>query len=261
VTNQADRDTGRQFKDHFSAISAGYAAHRPTYPPALVECFASLVPAHCLVWEAGCGSGQLSTLLAERFERVIATDASHEQLAEAAPRANIEYRCARAEASGLSDSSIDLAVAAQAAHWFELERYYAEVRRVSRPGAIVALVSYDMCSIDAELDPLVDHFYGSVLGRHWPPERKHVESGYRSLPFPFEEIEAPPLTIEVEWTLAQFQGYIETWSAVRALVRSEGRAALELFDRELTRAWGDPSRTHSIRWPLGLRVGCVDRDG
>ena len=245
----------RNFKDHFSTVSASYAAHRPTYPASLIDFLTSIVPERELAWDAGCGSGQLSVLLAARFERVIATDASAEQLGQATPRANIEYRVARAETSGMADATVDLAVAAQAAHWFELERYYAEVRRVARPGAIVALVSYDMCSIDERLDPLVDHFYGGVLGRHWPAERKHVEDAYRSFPFPFREIEAPPLAIEVDWTLAQFLGYVDTWSAVRALLRSDGRAALEAFQRELSSAWGAARLTHSIRWPLGMRVG------
>ncbi len=141
-----------RFKDHFSEISAAYAAHRPSYPAALVDFLARLAPARRLAWDAGCGSGQLSVLLAGAFERVVATDASPEQIGRAASHARVEYRCARAEESGLPERVADLATAAQAAHWFDLPSYYAEVRRVVRPGGIVALISYGVVTVGADVD-------------------------------------------------------------------------------------------------------------
>lgn len=245
------------FRDHFSDRAAGYAAHRPTYPPALVDFLAGVSPGRELAWDCGCGSGQLTVLLAGRFERVIGLDASAEQLARATPHPRVEYRCARAESSGLADAAVDLAVAAQAAHWFDLAAYYAEVRRVVRPGGVVALVTYGRLSVVDDVDAVVDRFYSEVLGPYWPPERRHVEDGYRSLPFPFEEIEAPRLEMCQEWTLGRLIGYVETWSAVRALEAAEGCAAVEAFRRELARAWGRAGVVRPVRWPLSLRVGRV----
>ncbi|HEY6853638.1 MAG TPA: class I SAM-dependent methyltransferase [Gemmatimonadales bacterium] len=227
------------------------------YPAALVDCLADLAPARDLAWDAGCGSGQLSLLLAQRFDRVIATDASAEQIAHAAPHRHVEYRCAPAEVSGLTDGIADLAVAAQAAHWFDLPGYYAEVRRVARPGAVVALVSYGTVRADASVGPLIDQFYSDALGPLWPPERRLVEDGYRSLPFPFTEVTTPPFEIRVDWTLADMMGYIETWSAVRAMERVEGRGPIVAFEKQLARAWGDSKATRPVRWPLSLRVGHV----
>ncbi len=247
----------RPFQDHFSTHAAGYAAHRPVYPLALVDCLAELAPGRALAWDAGCGSGQLSLLLAQRFDRVIATDASAEQIAHAAVHPQVEYRCAPAEASGLAAGIADLAVAAQAAHWFDLPGYYAEVRRVARPGAAVALVSYGNVRADATIGPLIDRFYSDALGPLWPPERRLVENGYRSLPFPFPELATPPLEIRVEWRLADVMGYVETWSAVRAMERVEGRGPIDAFEAELARAWGDPASVRLVRWPLSLRVGRV----
>ncbi len=245
----------RDFKDHFSETAAGYAVHRPTYPVALVDFLARMAQRRSLAWDCGCGSGQLSVLLGDGFERVIATDASGEQIAKATPHPNVDYRLAPAEASGLPDSVVDVAVAAQAAHWFELTAYYAEVRRVGRPGSIVALVSYGIMTVDDDIDLVIRHFYSEVLGSYWPPERRHVEDGYRSLPFPFAEIEPPRLHLRANWTLEDLLGYVGTWSAVRAIERAAGRAPIEVFAHELALAWGAGMAVRAIRWPLSLRVG------
>ena len=248
-----------RFKDHFSSIAAAYAAHRPSYPPALIERLARVAPVRRLAWDAGCGSGQLSVLLAGRFERVWATDASQEQIARATAHPKVAYRCAPAESSGLPDAVVDLATAAQAAHWFDLPSYYAEVRRVVRPGGILALISYGVMSVDADLDAIIQPFYHDVLGSYWPPERRHVDEGYRSLSFPFEEPTdpAPPLEIRLEWRLEDLVGYVGTWSAVWALRRAEGQARLEVFHEALARAWGPSERIRTVRWPLAIRVGRV----
>jgi SAM-dependent methyltransferase len=245
------------FKDHFSKVSSGYAAYRPGYPSELVDFLASTAPRRGLAWDAGCGSGQLSFLLGNRFERVIATDASAEQIRQAQPHPSVEYRSVPAEASGLSPCSVDLAVAAQAAHWFDLPTYYAEVRRVAGPRAVVVLVSYGNPKVEGLVDQLVRRFYSEPLGRFWPPERRLVEEEYRSLPFPFDEIQPPAFRMRVHWTLAQLAGYIETWSALRAMEKALGRGEIEQFYRDLASAWGDETKAREITWPLALRVGRV----
>ena len=196
-----------EFRDHFSHDSAGYAAHRPTYPAELADFLARESPARGLAWEAGCGSGQLSLLLAERFERVLASDASAQQIAAASAHPKVEYRVAPAEASGLPARCADLVVAAQAAHWFDLERYYAEARRVARPGAVLALVSYGKTRVTPELDVLIDDFHDRTLAGHWPPERAHVVDGYAQLAFPFERLAVPGLAIVREWGVDEMLAY------------------------------------------------------
>jgi len=248
--------SSERFKDHFSEISTAYAAHRPSYPAALVDFLARLAPARRLAWDAGCGSGQLSALLAGPFERVVATDASPEQIGQATSHARVEYRCARAEASGLPERVADLATAAQAAHWFDLPSYYAEVRRVVRPGGIVALISYGVVAVGADLDTVIQPFYRNVLASYWPPERRHVDDGYRSLPFPFAELDAPAFEIRLEWRLPDLVGYVGTWSAVWALEQAEGPGPFATFRRALAGVWGSAA-VRTVRWPLLLRVGRV----
>jgi len=245
------------FKDHFSAMAAGYAAHRPVYPRALAEALAALSPGRGLAWDAGCGSGQLSGVLGEVFDQVVATDASAAQIAAAVSHPRVRYAVAPAEASGLPDGSVDCAVAAQAAHWFDLDAYSREVRRVARPGGLVALVTYAVMEVDPEVERVVGDFYWKTLDGLWPPERRLVEEGYRSLPFPFEAVDAPALALEHRWNADQLLGYVGTWSAVQSLRKAGRGAELERFGQALRAAWGDPSTARLIRWPLSLRLGRV----
>jgi SAM-dependent methyltransferase len=243
-----------EFKDHFSTHSAGYAAYRPTYPMALVDFLAVTAPARTLALDCGCGTGQLSVLLAARFERVVATDASASQIASAAAHERVEYRAARAEDSGLADGSADLITVAQAAHWLDLDRFYEEARRVAKPGAVLALITYGVLHVEGDIDRVVQRFYYDTIGPYWPPERRHVEAGYRTLPFPFDEIRTPDLAIDVSWRLPDLLGYVDTWSAVREAEKALGRSPLDAFAHELGDRWGAPETRRRVKWPLSLRV-------
>lgn len=245
------------FRDLFSADAAAYREFRPSYPPRLAAWLAEQAPGRALAWEAGCGSGQFTRTLAGAFERVCATDASPQQLAQAAPVPGAEFRCAPAERCGLPDGCADLAVAAQAAHWFDLPAYFAEARRVGRPGAVLALICYGFNEIAQEVDEIVMRYARVTAGPYWPPERAVVDALYRDLPFPFAEIAAPPFALEERWDLARFSGYVATWSATRRLIKDCGPEPFDNFMAGLGRAWGDPRAARTVRWPLGLRVGRV----
>jgi hypothetical protein len=148
-------------------------------------------------------------------------------------------------------------VAAQAAHWFDLPAYYAEVRRVTKPGGVVALITYGNMVTDANVFGVLQNFYKNITGPYWPPGRKHVEDGYRSFAFPFEELQAPRLEIRREWDLAAMLGYVDTWSATTALRQAKGDAPVEQFRRDLAEVWGAKETVHVIRWPLSIRLGRV----
>ena len=241
------------FKDHFSSHAAGYAAHRPTYPMALVDFLRGLIPAGSVALDCGCGTGQLSTLLGEAFAQVIATDASPQQVDKATRHPRVSYKVAPAEASGLPDASVDLITVAQAAHWFDLPVFYAEARRIARPGAVLALITYGVLHAEGEPDAALQHFYWQVVGPHWPPERRHVEEGYRNLDFPFEELPYPPIAIEVDWLADDLLGYIDTWSAVRAMEKTVGRDAIDAFAKDIRPLWGTERRR--VRFPISMRLG------
>lgn len=243
------------FKDHFSGTAAAYAAHRPTYPLALVDELVKLSPGTQRALDCGCGTGQLSVLLAERFSEVVATDASAAQIERATPHPRVRYRTALAEDSGVTAASVDLVTVAQAAHWLDLDKFYEEVRRVARVNGVLALITYGVLHVEGAADEVVRRFYYDIIGPHWPPERRHVEDGYRNLPFPFRETQLRALSIEVSWRLDDLVGYVKTWSAVGAAKRVLGTDPVASFEEELRRAWGDPDTPRRVTWPLSVRVG------
>lgn len=243
------------FKDHFSSASDRYAAFRPDYPAALYAWLAGLCGERETAWDCATGSGQAALGLAAHFRRVIATDASDEQIRHGQPHPGIEYRVAPAEASTLDAASVDLISVAQAVHWFDLAHFYAEVERVLKPGGVLALWGYGRMVLPGELDAPFQRFYAETVGPYWPPERSLIEDGYRSLAFPFSEIDAPPFFIEVDWTLDRLLDYVSTWSAVKRFQAAQGYDPLPALRAALAPAWGDAATPRRLAWPLFLRCG------
>jgi ubiquinone/menaquinone biosynthesis C-methylase UbiE len=246
----------KEFADHFAARAAAYAAYRPRYPDALFARLAELAPSRRLAWDCGAGSGQATLGLANWFERVVATDASPAQLAGAARHPRAEYRLARAEASGLDDRSADLIAVAQALHWFDVEAFYAEARRVLAPRGVVAVWCYGLLSVDGgPIDHRLEHYYAGEVGPYWAFERRLVETGYRTLPFPFEELPPPAVEMSAAWTLDELLGYVRSWSATQRCFEAEDRDPVAALEADLAPVWGEPSRRRTITWPFSIRVG------
>jgi SAM-dependent methyltransferase len=243
------------FKDHFSALATGYATYRPEYPPELFQWLAKLCAEHELAWDCATGNGQAAKCIADHFKDVIATDASADQIAQAHGAANVVFRVASAEHSELKEHSVDLLVVAQAAHWFDLEKFYAEAHRVLKPNGIIALITYAHHRVNPKIDVPSLHYYHDVVGAYWPAERQWVETGYRDLPFPFIEIQAPKFELEAHWSLAHFVGYQATWSATKRYIESTGHNPIPELQAALTPLWGAPEKLRKIEWPISLRVG------
>jgi SAM-dependent methyltransferase len=244
------------FKDHFSGIATGYAAFRPHYPAALFDYVAGLCRARRRAWDCACGSGQATLALAERFDSVVATDASAQQLSAAVPHARVSYRVAPAEQSGIEDASIDLVTVAQALHWLDLQRFYAEVRRVLVPQGVLAVWTYGTLRMaDPPIDACLAQFAEQIVGPYWPPERRLVDTGYRDLPFPFIELDAPRLQMEQRWPLPHLAGYLRSWSATVRFIERNGHDPVDELISRLEPLWGAPSQPRVIAWPLSLRVG------
>jgi SAM-dependent methyltransferase len=244
-------------QDHFSTQASGYAKARPTYPAGLFAELARLAPGHALGWDAGSGNGQAAVALAGHFERVLATEPSAAQLAAAAPHPRVRYHQAAEKAPMLADVSVDLLTVAQAAHWFDRPAYYAEVRRVARPGAVVALWTYALCAITPELDAAIYRFYDDVVGPYWPPERIHCMNGYRDLDFPFSELAFPAVAMELDWDLDGLLDYLATWSAVVRYRKERGHDPLPQLRAGLLPLWGEPALPRRVVWPLTGRIGRV----
>jgi ubiquinone/menaquinone biosynthesis C-methylase UbiE len=246
----------KPYADHFSRVAPAYATCRPGYPDELFEYLIELPRDRDLAWDCGAGNGQATVPLARGFRRVLATDVSAAMLESAPPHPRVEYRVAAAEESGLARATVDLVTVAQALHWFDIQPFFAEADRVLKPGGVLAVWSYANQIIGNEpLDLALDHFYRDVVGRYWPGERRHVEAGYRTLPFPYPELDTPAFIMEEEWTLSELLGYIGTWSATQRFRETLGRDPIPELADELVEHWGPPSATRPVRWPLSLRVG------
>ncbi|HEY7377773.1 MAG TPA: class I SAM-dependent methyltransferase [Steroidobacteraceae bacterium] len=243
------------FKDHFSGHAGDYAAHRPWYPDELFDELARLCSAHERAWDCATGNGQAATGLARHFAHVVASDASVQQLENRRPHPRIDYCAGLAEAAPLARACCDLVTVAQSVHWFEFERFYAEVRRVLKPGGALALWTYGIFRVQTEIDARIDRFYEEVVGPYWPPERCYVETGYRTIPFPFAELKPPPIVLETHWKFDQVMNYIGTWSAVQRYREAQQTDPLPALRAQLEPSWGGAGRVRDIRWPLHLRVG------
>lgn len=247
------------FADHFSGHADDYARYRPTYPAALFQYLADCCAAHDLAWDCATGNGQAARMLANHFDHVVATDASAEQIAATSARTRVTYGVARARESSLNDATADLVTVAQALHWLDPQPFYAEVRRVLKLTGVFAAWTYGLFHVApedpvaADANALIETFYRDRVGPYWPPERRHIEAKYQSLPFPFDEWSTPDFTMETRWTLREVLGYLRTWSATQRYIDEHQRDPINAADWRA--AWGDPDTKHTLQWPLHLRAG------
>jgi ubiquinone/menaquinone biosynthesis C-methylase UbiE len=253
-----------QFEDHYSVFADSYARWRPRYPEELFTWLSSVIEGRELAWDVGTGSGQVAGSLAKIVDRVVATDASADQLARAPHVDGVEYRQEKADRVSLPDRSVDLITAGSAAHWFELDSFYREVQRVGKENAVIALFSYgprDFADACTQLlgTSIVQHFNDDLLGRLWPEKIERVYDRYASLPFPFEEIDAPALEMSATWNLEELIAFLETWSAAHRYLAQSGKRATGEIAEELAKAWGDPAVRREFRFPLFVRAGRVSR--
>ena len=239
------------FKDHFSAHAADYAQFRPHYPPELFAHLASIAPNRDVAWDCATGSGQAATALAEHFARVIATDASEKQIANARSHPRVEYRIATAEESGLASESVSLITVAQALHWFDRAQFFTEASRVLQHRGILAVIVYNFLQTSPEIDERLNRFYNDVVGSYWDFERRDVENSYRDIAFPFADVATPEFKMSVTWSLEHALGYVRTWSATKAFIEAKGFDPVDSLGAELENIWTTP---RCVTWPLRVIV-------
>ncbi len=242
-----------EFKDHFSGVSNNYSQSRPHYPTELFDYLSSLTQSHELAWDCATGNGQAAMELAGHYSKVYASDASQNQLDQACQHPNIQYALASAENSGLKSQSIDLITVAQALHWFDLQAFATECKRVLKTNGVLAVWCYKRLSISPEIDKLITEFYFDEIGQYWPEERQMVENGYAKIELPFPEIKTPEFMMHANWTLQHLIQYLNTWSAVSKYKKQHKRNPIDQIEAQLTELWGN-SDTREISWRIMLRV-------
>ena len=245
-------------KDNFSSGSDKYAQYRPTYPEAFFDFLKQLLPVTDNAWDCATGNGQVAQKLALIFNKVYATDISQSQLDNAVQLPNIHYALQPAESTSFQNHFFDLIIVGQAVHWFQFDAFYAEVKRTGKEGALIVLIGYGNLHINTAIDAIIHELYETILGPYWDAERRYVDEEYQTLPFPFEEIEAPQFDNTYQWTLEHLVGYLNTWSAVKHYTKQNGHNPVDVIYKNLQQAWGS-YETLPVHFPLLLRIGRITK--
>jgi len=238
-------------KDNFSEQAGDYAIYRPRYPEELYTYILSMVHERKYALDVATGNGQVAVALSEYFEKVTAIDISEKQISNSTPRNNIQYSIASAEQTGFANDQFDLITVGQAAHWFDLPKFYEEAKRIMKPGGLLALFGYKLPTIDAETDAVVMELYDGLLGPFWDPERALVDAGYETLWFPFNREPHPAFQMECEWTFEQLIGFLSTWSAAQHYIKKFGEHPVTIFKEKLREGWGT-AEVKKINFPVFL---------
>ena len=242
--------------DRFSAQAADYARYRINYPADLYDWLLPQVAGRERAWDCATGNGQVAAVLADYFVRVNATDLSASQLAQAVPRLNVHYQTARAEHTPFPDQRFDLITVAQAVHWFEPQAYQAEVRRVARPGAVLAEWGYGLVEVSPDIDPHIRHFYRETMGPYWDANRWHIDDAYARIPFPFAGVRRAHFAVRRQWSAEWFLQYLRTWSSVQKYQQERSADPVELIAAEVTQLWG--AGEQEVAFPVFARAGRVE---
>ncbi len=239
-------------KDNFSSKSSSYAKYRPTYPQELYQFLKEKLDKTEKAWDCGTGNGQVAGALAKFFKEVQATDISQQQLDNAIIQHNIHYSVQAAEKTNFPDNSFDLITVAQAIHWFNFETFYKEVARVLKPDGIIAVIGYSLFKSNPKTNEVILKFYHDIVGPFWDEERKYLDEKYKTIPFPFKELESPVFEQEYEWTFNHLLGYLKTWSAVKHDEKANGENPVALIEEELKATFGAKNK---VVFPILFRLG------
>lgn len=243
-------------KDNFSVSPEQYAKYRPDYPQAIFDFIYQLLNEKANAWDCGTGNGQVALELSKDFQHVEATDISEQQLNHAFQSDNIHYSIQPAEKTNFEDNTFDLITVAQAVHWFDIEKFNSEVKRVGKPNSIIALIGYELNTITPEIDQIIRHFYSNIIGEYWDPERRHIQNRYQQIPFPFRELETPEINNIKLWRFDHLIGYLNTWSAVHHFSDKNNYNPISEIENDLRKAWGN-QEVRRVIFPIIFRAGRI----
>jgi SAM-dependent methyltransferase len=238
-------------QDHFSSIASQYALGRIGYPDDLYRFLGAQCEGHDLAWDCATGSGQAALDLARMFTRVIATDISQELLAQAPPHPRISYRAASAEESGIESDSVDLVTVAQALHWFDLIRFWAEVMRVLKKCGVMAFWGYNWPVVEPGVDHVLEDFK-AVISSSWPERSRILHGGYISICPPLHEIPSPSFEASARWELDDYLSHLRSWSATRYYCERSGEDITKQFQPAFAGVWR--GGRVPVKWPIIMRV-------
>ncbi|KXS21799.1 S-adenosyl-L-methionine-dependent methyltransferase [Gonapodya prolifera JEL478] len=236
---------------------------------------AKATPGWNRVVDLGCGTGQATIPLSRHFATALGVDPSEKMLSSAARADNVSYSVGSEKSVPVEDHSVDLVTAAQCAHWFDVEAFVREARRILRPNGTIAIWGYALAHVrnNAHLTQVLrDTAYGrgeGQVGPYWEPGREILENRYESVTFPFREqkrIHFPSPThgtlIDLDLPLPAFKSYVRTWSAYNGWVHDPKNAGkpdpADTLVAEFERVLGGPDKMVEIDWQGVLILATVD---
>ncbi|XP_074655067.1 putative methyltransferase DDB_G0268948 [Tubulanus polymorphus] len=256
-------------KDHV----ARYAESRISYPQelrkAVLEFLAgsNLSPPYGQLVDVGCGSGQSTPLFADQFKTLIGVDYSEAQIEEAKRRnkhQNIIYLVQDAYSLPSEDSSTDLVTCAASIHWFDLPRFYEEVRRVLKPEGVLAAWSYRYPDIEYEGHPEASERASEVIKQLFTREwidaglrpRPDSDGLYADMPVCFEGSEKRFLTrLDLKQSLEEYMFLISTYSSYQKFVDLHpNRDYLGEIKQRLLDALGNPETGEKIQLIIKIPI-------
>jgi SAM-dependent methyltransferase len=167
-----------------ASFVALYNRVRPKPPKNLTRLLTQLVGGGTpsLVIDLGSGTGLSTVAWAGYASQIIGIESNPEMMARARRAANVTYRQASADATGLKSGSADIVTCSQSFHWMNRRPAIAEIARIMRRGAVFAAYDY---SLPPFIHPALDEAFDAVLDwsgltpRH-PPIERYLKSLQRS---------------------------------------------------------------------------------
>ncbi|OQE19462.1 hypothetical protein PENSTE_c015G01659 [Penicillium steckii] len=204
----ATRPTEKTFTAYSQDQGKAYSQSRPDYHFTVYETILNHHKASDglldTILDVGCGPGNVVRAFSPHFSHAIGLDPSEGMMATArslggitSKSEQIRYEVSTAEDLGINlpqpiqDSSVDLITAANAAHWFDMSRFWASAARVLKPGGSVALWTSGRSSIHPSvpgatiLQDIMDQIEERYLKPHLEPGNLLTRSRYISLPLPW----------------------------------------------------------------------------
>jgi len=144
----------------------------------------------------------------------------------------IEYHVAKAEATGMPDSSFDIVTAGQCWHWFDRPKAAQEVKRILKPGGTIIIAHFDWLPLTGNVVELTEQLivkynpawkFGGGLGIYPLWLHDLGEAG-------FADIRTFSFDVDVSYSPAAWRGRIRASAGVGASLTPE---QVERFDSEL----------------------------
>ncbi|XP_030051311.1 putative methyltransferase DDB_G0268948 [Microcaecilia unicolor] len=196
-----------------------------------------------LAVDVGCGTGKSTRLLANYFHKVVGIDDSEAQINVAkqfSMKPNVSFCVCSAEALPFQDASVDLVTASVSAHWFDLEKFLKEVRRVLKPNGCLAVHCFnedmdlhyenDPSERLAGILPEVWYFLRNIHPNGYAVIKSKYKDIFNAIPFPEKQIYTNIPDI-LPLSLPEVMGFIESACTYQYYFRQNSEAAKGFLEK------------------------------